>query len=379
MEKDRPLYRVIYDDILRKIQRGDYPNGTRIPTEAEWARMYNVSRITSKRALDMAAENGIITRYPRRGSFVAIDATKARSYRTGQKNRVVGIILPSLSDTFGLELFQTLESAFQECGIITVTGISKDHYSLESKLIASHVDFGVDGLIIKPVHDETFNQDILKLIVDGFPVVLIDRYLKDVSCPNVTSNNFQGAVDGMQHLYELGHRNIGIISRRIGDTTTLQERYNGVLHSIMQAGIQFNPQWFLTDLAESDCDYSESWTDARDRVCRFLESNPELTAVFGLKYSVVPVLEEAAHKVGRRIPEDLSVICFDSSDRLLNSIHQVTHIRQNEQEIARHAFEAISTRLNKGERDDSSMEYVVDTELVPGRTTAPIRQDLAQA
>lgn len=371
MNQSKPLYRIIYDEILGRIERGEYLKGDRIPTESEWARTYNVSRITSKRALDMAAENGIIDRYPRKGSFVSIDATKARAHASGRRKTVIGIILPALSDTFGLELFQTLEHLCQTNGIVTVTGLSRDDVYVESRLIADFLEFGVDGLIIKPVHDETFNNDVLKLIIDGFPVVLIDRYLKDVSCPNVVSNNFQGAVDGMQHLYELGHRHIGVLSRHIGNTTTLIERQNGVMHAIMQSGRRFNPAWMLTEITESASDDTEVWRVACSEVRNFLSDNPEITAVFGLKYSIVPLLEEAAYELGKRIPEDLSVICFDAPDRLLNSIHQVTHLRQNEHEMAQRAFEAIGMRL-RGERPEN--RYVVDTEFVRGRTTSGIAQ-----
>jgi GntR family transcriptional regulator len=66
-----PLYFCIQQDILEQIQAGDLQPGAQLPSEADLARQYQVSRITAKRALDELVRQGRAYRQQGRGTFVA--------------------------------------------------------------------------------------------------------------------------------------------------------------------------------------------------------------------------------------------------------------------------------------------------------------------
>lgn len=65
-----PLYHQIYVLIREKIFSGEYSNGSLIPTENELEKMFDVSRITVKRALDELAAEGLVTRQRGRGTTI---------------------------------------------------------------------------------------------------------------------------------------------------------------------------------------------------------------------------------------------------------------------------------------------------------------------
>ena len=66
----KPLYQKILDDLVKDIRTGVYQENDQLPTELELSEKYEVSRITSKRAL-MELENiGLISRTRGKGSFV---------------------------------------------------------------------------------------------------------------------------------------------------------------------------------------------------------------------------------------------------------------------------------------------------------------------
>lgn len=71
----KPRYQVIKEFILEKIREGEYTPKQRIPTEAELGLMFSTSRITSKKALDELANEGIIVRKRKRGA----SSTRTRS------------------------------------------------------------------------------------------------------------------------------------------------------------------------------------------------------------------------------------------------------------------------------------------------------------
>jgi GntR family transcriptional regulator len=66
-----PLYSRIQQDILEQIQAGQLQPGIQLPTEADLAAQYQVSRITAKRALDELVRQGRAYRQQGRGTFVA--------------------------------------------------------------------------------------------------------------------------------------------------------------------------------------------------------------------------------------------------------------------------------------------------------------------
>ncbi|GAA3732719.1 DNA-binding GntR family transcriptional regulator [Spinactinospora alkalitolerans] len=65
------LYDRIRSDLETEIVSGAWPPGTRVPTEAELARTYGVSRVTVQRAVQELVQRGLVVRYRRRGTFVA--------------------------------------------------------------------------------------------------------------------------------------------------------------------------------------------------------------------------------------------------------------------------------------------------------------------
>jgi GntR family transcriptional regulator len=66
-----PMYYRIQQAILEQIHAGQLQAGTQLPSEAELAQQYQVSRITAKRALDELVRQGRAFRQQGRGTFVA--------------------------------------------------------------------------------------------------------------------------------------------------------------------------------------------------------------------------------------------------------------------------------------------------------------------
>lgn len=64
------LYQIIVDDLSKAIRTGQLTANSKVPTEQELAQQYQVSRITSKRALNELEQAGLIYRKQGSGSFV---------------------------------------------------------------------------------------------------------------------------------------------------------------------------------------------------------------------------------------------------------------------------------------------------------------------
>jgi GntR family transcriptional regulator len=100
MSADRPAeaaYHRVARELRTAILQHHYPDGTKLPTEAELALQHDVSRQTIRRAFHDLVSEGMVRRVPGRGTFAAA--------KDGQYLRQFG----SIDDLMGLSLDTTLE------------------------------------------------------------------------------------------------------------------------------------------------------------------------------------------------------------------------------------------------------------------------------
>ena len=71
-----PMYQQIAEDIKKKIQTGEYKENEQIPTETELEKIYGVSRITVRKAMEILVGEEILIRKRRMGTFVALQIAK---------------------------------------------------------------------------------------------------------------------------------------------------------------------------------------------------------------------------------------------------------------------------------------------------------------
>jgi GntR family transcriptional regulator len=64
-------YRQIADDLEARIRAGEYPPGAELPSYAELAKLYSVSRATATRAYGLLHDRGLVVGSPGRGVYVA--------------------------------------------------------------------------------------------------------------------------------------------------------------------------------------------------------------------------------------------------------------------------------------------------------------------
>lgn len=71
IKENIPMHKQIQEDILVKISRGIYPEGSRLPSERDLAEAYEVSRVTIRQTIANLVIAGILERAPGSGTFVA--------------------------------------------------------------------------------------------------------------------------------------------------------------------------------------------------------------------------------------------------------------------------------------------------------------------
>ena len=65
-----PLYQQLVDSIKEQIQSGKIKEGDKLMTEQELSEVYNVSRITVRKAMELLSDEGIVVKKQGIGTFV---------------------------------------------------------------------------------------------------------------------------------------------------------------------------------------------------------------------------------------------------------------------------------------------------------------------
>jgi DNA-binding LacI/PurR family transcriptional regulator len=335
-------YRQIAESLREAIQDGVYRPGTRLPTEHELALHHAVSRVTAAAALSELARAGLVTRTPRRGTVVRPGAQYARK----GARKLAAWILPNLGQTFEVGILRGIELGARQAGfglLISLSGASHDE---ESQAIRDAVASGAAGMMLFVQDGERYNAEVLRLVLDGYPVVLVDRYLRGVRCAAVSSDNVDGSRMVVQELLDAGHRHISVLTLPPSDTSTIQDRMRGYVQALTAAGVpvDYSLHYVAGDLSPK----SSNWEPAPsvvDHFVDFLQTHIHVTAIFATNASLALVALRALERLRLRIPEDMSLVCIDPIEAIPLSLPMVTAAVQQADAIGAMAVQLLEEAL----------------------------------
>lgn len=353
----KPRYEQMYLTLRDRLHSGEYTIGDKIPSEKELMEQFEVSRITSKKALDMLVQDGYIVRQPGRGSFVihngksteVIEPAEAgkNDYtpkpRTASDQIVLGLIMEDFSDSYGKAMLVEMERTAQKMGVYLMLRLSFSQTDIEENAIRMLRDYGVDGLIIYPTRGQIFNSEILKLVIDRFPHVLVDRYVKGIDSTSISTDNVAASSMGTHYLLDQGHRHIALLTSKVTDNVAIEERIEGFVQAHAERGVVLDRSSWLTDMhwnSNQEEDEQVLVQHNVDMIQQMIEAHPQITALFAMQYELALFAKEAIEHMGLHIPQDISIICFDSPQASA-ALYPFTHMEQDQQSLGRLAIENV--------------------------------------
>jgi GntR family transcriptional regulator of arabinose operon len=396
MNNDRqPLYMQIQDHFKKLISTGQLAEEDKIPSEKELMEEFNVSRITVANALTQLAKDGWIYRIPGRGSFVQGEAATPSSQssvrfednqvkegsntqpdRTVEitnlpkviSRKMIGFIIPSMEDYFALRLINGINTVIDESRFYLAIVLTNHSKEREKEAIVDLIQKGAAGLIIFPIDAETYNEEILALKIRKYPFVLIDRNLPGVETNVVSSDHFFGSQLAVSYLWDLGHRDIAIVTDSPLSTVTVEERIAGYMEALKQKNALINPALILTDFK-----VEYTGIDETHPLYRYIK-NKLATAYITLNAKLGQHIAAVAQQLKLKIPSDLSILTFDDPSSGVDDTGEYTHIAQSEGEIGRRAAELLVGLLDHSEAVVGKYSKIIlEPKLVIRRSTGPIK------
>jgi len=181
---------------------------------------------------------------------------------------------------------------------------------------------------------------------------------------SVSTDNLKAAYSSAKFLIKKGHRKIGVIGGAL-DSGLSRIRYEGFCKAMKSARIPFD---FEKSYAVSKYSFEGGFKAAEN----LLKENPDLTAIFTMSDAMAIGAIRKLSDLGKKVPDDISVIGFDGISLADFMVPRLTTIRQMEEQLA---DEGLSVLLDKIENKTAPSHKLIPFEFVDGESVKDISRD----
>jgi LacI family repressor for deo operon, udp, cdd, tsx, nupC, and nupG len=225
----------------------------------------------------------------------------AKHLRTLRSGKIL-VTVPDISNPFFSLILQGIEDAAHRDGYAVLLGDTQHNVRREERYAQMLRRREADGLIFL---GHRLPKEAANLVHAAAPrcapVVNGCEFSPHLGVPSVHIDNSKAAYEAMGHLFELGHRRIGVLTGPLASPLS-RDRLRGALLCGKEAGAK-------DTLVVVHGDFGiESGIRAADEL---LDRRPAPTAVFCFNDEMALGVIEAARRRGLGVPTDLSVVGFD--------------------------------------------------------------------
>jgi DNA-binding LacI/PurR family transcriptional regulator len=323
----------------------------------EVAKKAGVSEATVSRVLN---GRGGVSESTRTTVLTALDVlgherpTKLR----GERARLVGLVLPELQNPIFPALAEVVTGSLAQRGFTpalcarTIGGVSEMGYveMLLEHQVSGVIFAGGSYALADAQHDH-----YRRLTDRGLPVVLVNAGIDELDFPRVSTDDGVAVEQAYGHLRSLGHQRIGMV---LGPEDHVPSRRK--LAAFAQVAGSSEAEAYV-----GRCGFSME--SARVVAPRLIERG--VTGIICASDVLALGTIRAARRLGRSVPDDVSVVGFDDSVFMTCTDPPLTTVRQPIETMGQAAVDLLVNQIEgAGVLHD---ELLFEPELVVRGSTAP--------
>ena len=279
-----------------------------------------------------------------------------------QQSRMLGFVLPDISNPFFATLFMAVERRALEFGYTLLLGNTLNDLTLEAQHLRIMSERQVDGLILAGgrINELVPSTDLLadtERIQLRTPLVLVNGELPGMTVSTVQVDEIEGVRAATRHLLALGHTRILFLGGVPNVRATVRKRAafrEEHLAAGVEPGRTLDSLYTLIDGAEA----------MRSALVGPRSTWP--TALLGINDPVAVGAAHVAVGMGLRIPADLSVVGFDDTSLASTFYPALTTVSHRYETLARLTLDTVLQTM-QGQR----VHETLAPELVVRNSTAP--------
>lgn len=231
-----------------------------------------------------------------------VPSIAAKAMRTRQ-SKTIGVVVGTINNEFFINEIQAISDVATQNGyslFICDAGHDKKKATSNIKALRSR---GVDGIIISFgfYAGEDFLSEVRTCISEGIRVMTLTNAVSNPDIPSVFFSSEEQVDEVVRRIVDLGHREIGCLTTEEGSWLD-RNRFQIVKTSLESHGIFKEKNVIGFDIFNG-----EIGKNTRE----LLEKNPDISAIIAINDYVAIQAQKTLLEIGKKIPEDISVVGFD--------------------------------------------------------------------
>ena len=196
------------------------------------------------------------------------------------------------------------------------------------------------------------------------PLVFFDRVAENLLAPKITTNDFESAFIGAEHLIKNGATKIGFIG--ISEALAINNnRLSGCLAAMQKHKITIDKSLHLI------CD--ETIEKNKQKIKKLLASKNKPNAIFCCVEELAISTYEICQELGINVPKELKVISYSNLKTNNILISSLTTITQPAYDIGREAASELFKMMDKKEYASVNKEIILASTLIIRNSTKALR------
>jgi len=267
----------------------------------------------------------------------------ARSLRV-RRTFTVGMIIADVTNPFFTDVIRGVEKEAQSNGYSVILCDANEDPALERHYLGTLSARRVDGVLLAPTSSPSPQES---RIHKRFPIVLIDRIPLGFSGSAVMTDNFGAAYEGTNHLIDLGHRRIAIITGQLNLSNGL-DRLEGFRKALQEAHLALPDGYVQRGDFQTESGYRCG--------LELMQLADPPTAIFSSNNKMTLGLMRALRELRIPCPEHVSVLGFDDFEWSAYFTPRLSTIAQPTYEMGRQAMQILLSKLQNSNRNDEPVE-----------------------
>ncbi|MEG2087867.1 MAG: LacI family DNA-binding transcriptional regulator [Angelakisella sp.] len=276
-------------------------------------------------------------------------------------SKVICIVVRGIENAFFTPILETIQSDVEAAGytpLLHHIDEREEELAVAKRLV---VEKKAEGIIILGGSIEDRREEVADIAVPCVFVTISAESLGLAQVSSVFVDDRKAASMAVDHLLELGHRDIAVLGGQLGQHDLVYHRFEGARDSFAAHGLTFDQQNYLESKFSMGSAYEAVSVQLSKR-------NRFVTALFAMSDVMAIGAIRAILDFGLRVPEDISVIGYDGIpisefyNPSLTTIHQPAHALAHTS--AQLVLDTIAGRQSTGQH------IVLETRLVKGQSTS---------
>ncbi len=258
----------------------------------------------------------------------------ARSLRKGS-TKTLGLIVADIANPFFGNIARVIEDEASKQGYTVIFGSSDEDSGKMGSLVDILINRQVDGFIIVPA--EGTDLQIKALQEKKIPLVLTDRYFREVTTNYVVLDNFGATYDAISHLIEKGFKKIGMIAYKSA-LIHMQERVRGYVEAM-------NANNLGNEIRIEEVRYNHKRSDTEKAMNKLVAGDKKISAILFATNTLTISGLYCVKKLSLKIPEELAIIGFDGNEAFDFFYSPLTYIEQPIEEMGKESVRVLLDQI----------------------------------